>query len=360
MVTKRVAIIGTNGIPSKYGGFETLVEYLAEYLSDKYEITVFCSSKSNQSLIPEYNGCNLKYIPLKANGWQSIPYDIISILQSYKTFDKLLVLGSSGGIIIPFLSKYRSKFVFNFGGLDWERSKWGFFTQKFLKFSESMAVRYSAHLISDNLGIQEYIKREYQKDSALIAYGGDQVFKVSPNSSDFDKYPFLHSDYAFSVARIQPDNNIDMLLDSFMESPPLPFVLVGNWNNSAYGLRTKAKYSSCSNVTLLDAIYDQRELNLLRSNCRVYLHGHSAGGTNPALVEAMNLSLPIFAYDCVYNKHTTGFKAEYFSSSIDLVGKLKATSEQDLNINGESMKNIAQELYQWKIIAEKYSAVIDG
>lgn len=356
---KKVAIIGTNGIPTKYGGFETLVEYLVEYLSSKYDITVFCSSRTSLNKIPVYNGCKLKYVPLKANGWQSIPYDIFSIFQSYRDFDKIIVLGVSGCIVMPFMIKHRSKFILNFGGLDWERSKWGFFTRKFLKLSESMAIKFSEHLISDNLGIQEYIQRVYKRNSTLITYGGDQATKVFPNHSDLEKYPFLNLSYAFSVARIQSDNNIDMLLDSFTDNPSLPFVLVGNWNNSSYGINTKAKYINCPNVILLDAIYDKRELNLLRSNCKVYLHGHSAGGTNPALVEAMNLALPIFAYDCVYNKYTTGFKASYFTTSAGLSTILKASTDTDLSNNGEAMKSIAIKFYQWKIIADKYSEVID-
>ena len=357
---KKIAIIGTNGIPSKYGGFETLVEYLVEYLASSYEITVFCSSKTSNVLISEYKGSLLKYIPLSANGWQSIPYDIFSLFKSCRDYDKILVLGSSGGIIFPLLSKYRSKIIFNFGGLDWERSKWHFLTRKFLKYSESLAVRYSTHLISDNLGIQNYIQKEYGRSSVFIPYGGDQVSKITPSSEDLKKYLFLNNAYAFSVARIQSDNNIDMLLDSFIDPLTFPFVLVGNWNNSSYGIKTRKKYSNIKNIILLDAIYDQRELDLLRSNCMLYLHGHSAGGTNPALVEAMNLSLPIFAYDCIYNRYTTSQKAEYFKNSTELAAKLKNVSNDGLSKIGERMKVIAEEQYRWKVIAQKYSEVIDG
>lgn len=356
---KKVVIIGTNGIPSKYGGFETLVEYLVEYLSDKFEITVFCSSKTNTNKISEYKGCKLKYVPLKANGWQSILYDIVSILKSYREFDKILILGSSGTIIMPFLKKYRQKFVFNFGGLDWDRSKWNYITRKFLKLSESMGIKYSEFLIADNVGIQEYIKNEYNRNSTLISYGGDQVFKVSPSSSDLVKYPFLKSGYAFSLARIQPDNNIDMVLEAFMLKTLLPLVFVGNWQSCNYGIKTKEKYSKYSNIILLDAIYDHRELNLLRSNCSIYLHGHSAGGTNPALVEAMNLALPIFTYDCIFNRYTTNFEAQYFSTSDELSKRILTISENELTEIGKKMYSIGKEFYQWKIIAMKYYEVID-
>lgn len=355
----KVAIIGTNGIPSKYGGFETLVEYLVKYLSAEYELTVICSSKTNPNKIAEYNGCKLEYIPLRANGWQSIFYDIISVFKSYKYYDKIIVLGASGSIIMPLFKRYRNKYIFNFGGLDWERSKWNFFTRKFLKLSESLGIKYSDHLISDNIGIQEYIQSEYNRDSTLITYGGNQAFKVAANLKDFEKYPFISNSYAFSVARIQPDNNIDLLLESFDKNSLFPFVLVGNWASCKYGIETKAKFSNKPNIILIDAIYDPRELNLLRSNCKVYLHGHSAGGTNPALVEAMNLGLPILAYDCVFNKYTTNFQAEYFSSTINLSDKLETLSDNKLKEIGEKMYLIAKDVYQWEKIAKKYSEVIE-
>lgn len=356
---KKIAIIGTNGLPSKYGGFETLVEYLVKYLSKRYELTVFCSTKTNPVIIDEYDGCKLRYVNFYANGWQSIPFDMISLFKSYKEYDKVLILGASGSIISPFFKSYRDKFIFNFGGLDWDRSKWGALTRKFLRLSESLGIKNSSHLISDNIGIQNYISKTYNRDSTLITYGGDQVFKVVIKKEDIEKYKFLKFDYAFSVARIQPDNNIDLLLESFNEESNFPFVLVGNWNSCVYGIETKNKYKNNPNLILLDAIYDHRELNLLRSNCKVYLHGHSAGGTNPALVEAMNLGLPIFAYDCVFNRYTTNFQAQYFLSAKELVKKLSVVSENELKMNGAYMLSIAKELYRWELIAEKYSEVFD-
>jgi glycosyltransferase involved in cell wall biosynthesis len=222
-----------------------------------------------------------------------------------------------------------------------------------------MGIKYSEYLISDNIGIQEYITKEYDRNSILISYGGDQVFKVSPNPSDLVKHPFLNRSYVFSVARIQPDNNIEMLLETFTKELSYPIVFVGNWQSCSYGLKIKEKFSHYPNIILLDAIYDQRELNLLRSNCKIYLHGHSAGGTNPALVEAMNLSLPIFAFDCIFNKYTTDFSAEYFSNSDELLRKILTISDIDLNKIGEKMYEIAKREYKWKYIAAQYSEVFD-
>jgi glycosyltransferase involved in cell wall biosynthesis len=355
----KIAIIGTNGVPSKYGGFETLVEYLVQCLANRYDITVFCSARSYTEKMTSYKGVKLEYVNLDANGWQSILFDMVSLYKSYKRFDKILILGCSGSLIQPFFKKYMNKFIINLGGLDWQRSKWGYFTRKYLKLSEGIGVKYSKYVISDNLGISDYLLKEYELDSILVTYGGDQVSKVVPEDPDMIKYPFLSSEYTFTVARIQPDNNIDLLLNSFDESSLLPFVFVGNWNNSEYGKKTKEKYSNRANLILLDAIYDNRELNLLRSNCKVYLHGHSAGGTNPALVEAMNLALPVFAFDSIFNRYTTNFEAAYFSNSQELKSILSSLNDEDLFLNGQRMLNLAKKYYTWKHICAQYAAVFD-
>lgn len=354
---KKVAIIGTNGIPSKYGGFETLVEYLANYLSSDFDITVYCSSKFQDSDLVLYKGVNLCYVNFNANGWQSIFFDFFSLIRCYKNFDKILILGCSGGLFFPMFCSYKHKFIINIGGLDWKRSKWNFIIQKFLKLSERYAVTGSDFVISDNQGIKEYLLDEYEVDSCVIPYGGDQVFTVNPSQFQIDKYQFIKNLYAFTVARIQPDNNIEMLFKSFNENSLFPLVIVGNWDSSKYGQKLKKEYLNKPNIIILDAIYDQSELNLVRSNCFVYLHGHSAGGTNPALVEAMNLGLPILAYDNVFNRYTTFNQAQYFLSSEDLNNLLKSISMDDLKLNADKMKAISRTEYTWKKVCKDYADI---
>lgn len=350
----KIAIIGTNGIPAKYGGFETLVEYLAEYLADDLDITVFCSSKLHSDRPNLYKGVKLVYIGLSANGWQSILYDFLSLCYSYIKYDKILILGCSGSLFQPLFYLYRHKFIMNLGGLDWQRSKWNFLTRKYLKLSEWFAVKFSGRIISDNVGIQEYLNQEYNVNSTVIAYGGDQVFKVSPVQADYEKYKFLQSKYAFTVARIQPDNNIDILLEAFIGSSVLPLVFVGNWSVSKYGLSIREKYKNHNNLILLDAIYNQRELNLLRSNCFLYLHGHSAGGTNPALVEAMNLGLAILAFDNSFNRYTTANKAHYFRDVQSLISLLNCISIDEILQNSRAMNELAKSEYTWSKISKDY------
>jgi glycosyltransferase involved in cell wall biosynthesis len=248
----------------------------------------------------------------------------------------------------------------NLGGLDWQRSKWNYLTRKYLKLSEKLGVIYSGQIISDNEGIKEYISYEYGVDSCVIAYGGDQVFKVEPTQKDKEKYLFLEKPYAFTVARIQPDNNIEMLCNSFNESSLFPLIIVGNWKSSSYGQEIKKRFQNRSNLILLDALYAQRELNLLRSNCFVYLHGHSAGGTNPALVEAMSLNLPVFAFDNIFNRYTTDNRAVYFSSSEILKDKLLNISAIELKQNADDMSIIAKSKYCWNKVCLEYARILNS
>lgn len=353
---KKIAIIGTVGIPAKYGGFETLTEYLTKNLHDKYELTVFCSGKSYSQKLDNYNGAKLEYVDLHANGVQSIPYDIISIFKSLRFADTLLILGVSGCIVLPFVQLFSKKrIVVNIDGLEWKRDKWGKWAKWFLKFSEKLAVKYADVVVADNKVIQEYVKSEYGVQSELIAYGADHVTKELLSDELKLKYPFLDSSYAFKVCRIEPENNLHVILEAFADYAKMHLVIIGNWGNSEYGKELKEKYTGYENIFLLDPIYDQQMLNQIRSNCYVYMHGHSAGGTNPSLVEAMYLGLPVVAFGVQYNKATTRSKANYFISKNELVELLKNISDEDLKKNGEEMKDIAHKNYTWQNILEHYA-----
>ncbi len=353
---KKIAIIGTVGLPAKYGGFETLAEYLTKYLSNDYNMTVYCSAKSYDEKLPAYNGAALKYINLNANGVQSIPYDIISIFKALRYADTLLILGVSGCSILPIVRLFsRKRIVVNIDGLEWKRQKWNKYAKWFLKFSEKMAVKYADVVVADNKVIQDHVKNEYGKESELIAYGADHVERVSLSSELLTKYPFLTENYAFTVCRIEPENNLHIIIGAMADQNELPLVMIGNWDNSEYGQGLRKMYANKEHIHLLNPIYDQNMLNQIRSNCSVYLHGHSAGGTNPSLVEAMHLKLPIFAFDVAYNKETTEHQASYFHSSQDLKKLVNEMSEEMLKDNAENMYEIATRKYVWKDIAQAYA-----
>ena len=357
-MSRRIAIIGTVGLPAKYGGFETLVEYLTKELSKKYEITVYCSSCAYNEKLQTHNGATLKYINLKANGIQSVPYDVLSMVQSCRVVDTLLILGVSGCIALPMVRWFSSsKIIVNIDGLEWRREKWNKYAKWFLKFSEKIAVNYADVVVTDNKVIQDYVQSEYGVKSELIAYGSDHAEKEKINLNLLSKYPFLDNKYAFSVCRIEPENNIHVILEAALQLETFPLVIIGNWNASHYGSELKRQYMNYDYIHLVDPIYDQKKLDMIRSNCHVYLHGHSAGGTNPSLVEAMNLGLPIIAYGANYNKETTDNKALYFDNSSELKELLSEVTEDDLAYVAACMGEIAKKKYTWKAISNSYESL---
>ena len=357
---RKIAIIGTMGIPAKYGGFETLVEYLTKYQGKNYEMVVFCSARSYDIQLKVHNNARLKYINLKANGIQSILYDIISIFKSLKESHSLLILGVSGCIVLPFVKLLSSnRIIVNIDGLEWKRAKWGGPAKRFLKFSEKIAVKYADEIITDNKVITDYVKLEYGASSHLIAYGANHVTNEPFDDELIEKYPQVKKNYAFKVCRIEPENNIHIILEAFSILPEKNLVCIGNWGNSEYGKNLKMKYAKHKNIFLLDPIYDQLILNKLRSNCSIYIHGHSAGGTNPSLVEAMYLGLPIFAFGVDYNKETTENKALYFDDVTDLVSLLNNVNTDQLSEISYEMKNIAKVRYTWSYVCKQYTELFD-
>lgn len=358
----KIAIIGTVGLPARYGGFETLADHLITHLSQKYDFTVYCSKNKypKEERISTYKGALLKYIPLDANGVQSIPYDTLSILGALRKNDVLLVLGVAGAWILPFVKFFTNKkIIISIDGIEWKRDKWPLFAKLYLFWAEKLAVKYSHIDISDNESIQDYTALRYETLSRVIEYGADHTLEVKPQEEDFIKYPFLKQEYAVKVCRIEPENNVHLVLDAFEKSSRIPLVLVGNWNNSDYGKELKRKYNNVKNIFLFDPIYNQREIDLIRGNAALYIHGHSAGGTNPSLVEAMYLGLPIFTFKVSYNMTTTENRAIYFSTSSELVGLLSAMTVADLENLRTEMKSIALRRYVWSTIADQYEFVIN-
>lgn len=353
---KKIAIIGTNGLPGRYGGWEQLLNHLTYQLQDEYSITVYTSKYNAIEGIKEFNGAKIKIIPLKANGVQSIPYDIISMIDAtIHKFDILLILGTSGCIFLPFLKPFTKKLILNIDGAEWKRGKWNNFAKWFLKISEKLGVAFSDVVISDSKVIQDYVFDTYNKKSELIEYGGDNVKFVDLFNETSIKYDIKKKSYAFKVCRIEPENNLDMILEAFSKID-FKIIIIGNWNNSEYGKNLRNIYLKYRNLILLDPIYEQEILDELRGNCALYIHGHSVGGTNPSLVEAMSLKLCCIVYNVSYNVETTENKALYFSNSNELSNliNLYKSGSIDSDEYGNNLYEIAKKRYVWSIIVEKY------
>ena len=350
---KRVAIIGTQGVPANYGGFETLVEnIIGENCSADVQYSVFCSSKDMPTRIGEYKGARLKYVPLRANGVQSIPYDIVSMMRSMCGYDTILILGVSGCVFLPVFKLFcRKRIIVNIDGLEYRRAKWKPWVKKFLKLSEKIAVRFANVIITDNKGIQDYVREEYGKETTLIAYGGNHALIDITEEREkeiLQQHNLEKRGYCMSVCRIEPENNCHMTLEAFKNNKE-KLVFIGNWNRNGYSRKLKEEYSGIDNIMLLDSIYDLEILHSLRHNAKYYIHGHSAGGTNPSLVEAMFFGCPILSFDVVYNRETTKNKAHYYSSAEELTALIAQGVD-----NGKELKEVACEEYTWAKIAKEY------
>lgn len=360
MKKKSVAIIGTVGVPANYGGFETLAEHLIEQIGERYNLHVYCSGKKykKEERKETYKNAKLHYIPLDANGVQSIPYDTWSILHALFFADVLLILGVSGAWLLPFVKLFTNKkIIISIDGIEWKRNKWNMFAKWYLFWAEGLAVKYSHIDISDNEAIQDYTAQRYNTLSRIIEYGADHTIPSNGTAKNTE-YPFMAHPYAFKVCRIEPENNVHVVLKAFSEMPEYRLVMVGNWKNSAYGQNLKETYDAFPNITILDPIYDQKKLDLIRSNAVLYIHGHSAGGTNPSLVEAMYLSLPIVTFGVSYNKVTTENKALYFTTEDELKHIIQNTKLSDIRNLGKTMGEVAKRRYTWKLIADKYDGLV--
>jgi glycosyltransferase involved in cell wall biosynthesis len=339
-----LSIIGTVGVPACYGGFETLVENLLNDDEVDRNITVYCSSKNYNEKPEKYKNAHLHYIPLNANGILSIPYDIWSLFHAaFNKSENILLLGVSGAICLPFIRLFcNQKIVTNIDGLEWRRDKWGYFAKKFLKFSEKIAIKYSDVIVADNQGIADYVQSEYGYASEVIAYGGDHAVISELNLSD--------EGYALALCRIEPENNVKMILESFSKTnKKLKFI--GNWDNSEFGRQMKAKYQDYENIDIVEPVYQLEKLFELRQKCSFYVHGHSAGGTNPSLVEMMHFNKNILAFDCNYNRASTEERADFFSTVEGLIQLIK---QENSISNANSMKEIAQRRYTWQIVKQQY------
>jgi len=189
----------------------------------------------------------------------------------------------------------------------------------------------------------------------VFAYGGDHAVLVEGVAVDELALP---ESYAFSVCRIEPENNLHVILEAFSNLDSHPLVIVGNWNNSEYGRVVRERFSICKNLFLLDPIYDLGKLKTLRSNASFYVHGHSAGGTNPSLVEAMHFGKAVLAFDCDYNRSTTEDKALFFGDSGELQRLVESLDKTVAERVGMDMLEIANRRYTWHIVAGQYFTIM--
>ena len=366
----KLALVGTNGIPANYGGAETLYENLTRELSDRFDITVYCSKKQPRDKVGDtYLGAKLKYWPLSANGWQSIPYDYLSLLHAARHSDVLFVFGFGPWFMVWLMRLFgcKKKIVFNHGGLnEWKReSGKNFLRAQFGHWNGRTGrklLKDKVVHVTDNQLQVESLQDFFGYDNVhVIRYGADHCNPVPPNELLIKKYPFLKEEYYVAVARAQMDNNLHLLLDAFSRMPDKKFVLVSNFKVSDYGQKLYEKYKDkYPNMILIPGIYDKIELNAVRSNALAYLHSHTHCGTPPSLCEAMFLGLPIISFDMPVNHEVTNGEALYFKNADELIQIVENTSNAALQELSAKTTQFAHEHYVWKLIGDQYAEVFEN
>jgi glycosyltransferase involved in cell wall biosynthesis len=363
MPTKRkVFIVGTHGVPARYGGFETLADMLCRNLGDEFNITVFCNAGLYPEKAKQYFGARLLYVPLNASGFSGIIYDLITYIQALVKSDIILYLSPVGsGFMTPLKLFTRKKVIVNHGGLnEWEREKLSFFKQKWAKFNHRVAARFADVNITDNSIYRQSLKENFKAESVVIKYGGNHVTRIQPDDKTLsEKYPFVKTRYAVSVSRAQVDNNLHLVLEAFEKFDDYKLVLVSNWNVSEYGKTLWVKYKNHPNIILLDAIYELRDLDYIRGNAHVYIHSHSRCGTAPSLVESMCLNQPVVAFDVATNRETTHNQALYFSNTESLIHALKTLTTEKLEKIKSDLFTIATSDYTWEKISSEYKILFN-
>ena len=359
---KTVAIVGTNGIPARYGGFETLAENLVKGAAQNYRFIVYCSNLQKADHQKAYLGARLIRVPLSANGWRAPIYDAISTLHAFFIADVILLLGPSFGFILALNLIFRRTIIVNYGGLnEWQRKKYTRLQRWYNFASNLFAAKFATIHIADNELLQKNLMETFGTDAQVIRYGGDHVVVPKVPQVDLEnRHSFLQAPYFVSVSRAQVDNNLHLLIDAFRQVPEHKLVLISNWNVSAYGRDIRRNHSDVPNITLLDAIYDPRELNYIRAKASAYIHTHSYCGTAPSLVEAICLGLPILSFDVSTNRETTNGLALYFQDSEGLVNLLRGLDNVALTDLRTRLRPLMKRPYRWAEICRQYGQFFDG
>jgi glycosyltransferase involved in cell wall biosynthesis len=354
----KIAIIGTRGIPNHYGGFEQCAEYLALGLVKRgHEVLVY-NSHNHPYQKSEWNGVDLHhcYDPeYKLGTAGQFIYDLNCILDVRKrNCDVILQLGYTSSSVWGWLLPKEVAVTTNMDGLEWKRTKYSNKVRKFLQWAEKLGVKYSDHLISDSVGIQDYLKQKYNADSAFIAYGAT-LFE-QPEESVLKNYNLSPYQYDMLIARLEPENSIEIILDGVVKTNlNRPFLVIGK-HETVYGNYLKNKYSGYGQIQFIGGIYNIDILNSLRYYSNIYFHGHTVGGTNPSLLEAMASSSLICANDNPFNSYILGADALYFNDADGVAKHLKEVKydEDKYQTMIQANKDKIINIYDWELIVNQY------
>ncbi|MGM0218365.1 beta 1-4 rhamnosyltransferase Cps2T [Enterococcus sp. AZ126] len=386
---RHIYIIGSKGIPAKYGGFETFVEKLTQYKkSDRIHYHVACMNTGdnlygngqkhfihNQAdcfniAVPNIGPAKAIYYDMKA-----LDYSIALAKTNNDSAPIFYILACRIG---PFINHYRKKIqkiggklYVNPDGHEWLRAKWSYPVRKYWKYSEKLMVKHADLLICDSLSIEEYIKNDYKRYSPktiYISYGTDiEESQLSINDlvvrEWFSKNELLEKDYFLVVGRFVPENNYQIMIQEFMKtSTKKNLVLITNIEKNKFYTKLKKKtyFNEDSRIKFVGTMYDQELLKYIRENAFAYIHGHEVGGTNPSLLEALASTKLNLLFDVDFNREVAGDGAMYWNKSSDnLKYLLNNISKNDvtISVNDEKLSSRIENEYSWEKIIDMYEEV---
>ncbi|MBV8388584.1 MAG: DUF1972 domain-containing protein [Mucilaginibacter sp.] len=361
MKNLKIAILGTRGIPNYYGGFEHISEYVSAGLVKKgHSVTVY-NSHNHPYKAETWNGVDIQhcYDPeyLVGTAGQFI-YDLNCLIDARrKKFDVVLLMGYTSSSVWGMLYPKKSTIITNMDGLEWKRSKYSKPVQQFLKYAEKLAVKHSHFYISDSRVIKDYLENKYNIVSEYIPYGADLISDIEREQLDTELAK--KEDYFLLMARMEPENNIETILEGFNNSNSnRTFKVLGDTSNR-FGQYIRHRFKNDERIQFKGAIFDTAKVRMMQNSSYLYFHGHSVGGTNPSLLEAMASEALIAAHDNPFNKSVLHSDAFYFSDA-DGVKHLVENVQRDATERAMVKNNVHKIAFQfnWQKIIDEYEAFI--
>lgn len=347
----RIGLLGTRGIPNRYGGFEEFAENVVGYwASQGHTVFVFCDLELEEltynvsNVVRVFHSSKYKLLGQVIYDWKctrsalSLNCDII--------YHAGYVTAVFGNLLL--FSSLKGKLIYNLDGLEWRRSKFSLLTRMMIRFLEFVVARSGANLVSDNLGIQDHFERVHGVKTHLIEYGVNKF--ILEKHVDLGTDENLPDGYDLVVARFEPENHVLEIIRTY-EGLAQNLVVVCNIDSN-YFKKNKMELLDLNYVRILGPIYSKLSLHQLRKNCRFYVHGHSVGGTNPSLLEAMIEGCKILAHDNCFNRDVLGEFGMYWRSEDMLSDLLIGMSR--IGWNAEEQILYTSRRFNWKSIAEKH------
>lgn len=356
----RIALIGTRGVPARYGGFETAVEEIGTRLASAgHEVIVFCRSVQGQPQPEQFQGMRLVYLPaVRMRQLETLTHTGLSVLHpSLHGIDAAIVFNAANSVWLPVLRARGIPVATHVDGLEWQRGKWGRLGRGYYRLAESLSVRWSDALIADAQGIADYYASEFCAPTRLIAYGAPIR---EPGSDRLAELGLEAGQYFLSVARFEPENHVLEMVRGYVRSRVrLPLVVVGS---APYGARyvEAVKAAADSRVRFTGGLWDQDLLDQLYAHARMHLHGHSVGGTNPSLLRAAGAGACIAAFDVAFNREVVGEAGRYFATESELADLLEAAEAdpQDCVSRGQEIRG-GMGRYNWDEVADAYATLLE-